>query len=100
MHHMCEAWSQHTWCLCSHPGFGPLKSGCDTDADLEALVEAGLPRPQPKWITSHDEQVSNPPKGYIVSFTSFHEWGFVVSVNRFMWALPYYYGAELKKLQP
>jgi hypothetical protein len=30
MHHMCETWSQHTWCLCSRPGFGPLKSGCDT----------------------------------------------------------------------
>jgi hypothetical protein len=28
-HHMCETWSQHTWWLCSHPGFGPLKSGCD-----------------------------------------------------------------------
>ena len=28
-HHMCETWSQHTWCLCSRPGFGPLKSGCD-----------------------------------------------------------------------
>jgi hypothetical protein len=27
---MCETWSQHTWCLCSHPDFGPLKSGCDT----------------------------------------------------------------------
>jgi hypothetical protein len=28
MHHMCETWSQHIWCLCSRPGFGPLKSGC------------------------------------------------------------------------
>jgi hypothetical protein len=82
------------------PPCDPWPVSSITDADLEALVEAGLPRPQPKWITSHDEQVSNPPKGYIVSFTSFHEWGFVVSVNRFMWALPYYYGAELKKLQP
>jgi hypothetical protein len=27
---MCETWSQHTWCLCSRPGFGPLKSGCDS----------------------------------------------------------------------
>jgi hypothetical protein len=30
MHHMCETWSQHTWCLCSRPGFGPLKPGCDS----------------------------------------------------------------------
>jgi hypothetical protein len=29
MHHMCETWSQHTWCLCSRPGFGLLQSGCD-----------------------------------------------------------------------
>jgi hypothetical protein len=29
MHHMCETWSQHTWCLCSRPDFGPLKPGCD-----------------------------------------------------------------------
>jgi hypothetical protein len=29
MHHMCETWSQHTWCLCSRPGFGSLKPGCD-----------------------------------------------------------------------
>jgi hypothetical protein len=28
---MCETWSQHTWCLCSRPGFGPLKPGCDID---------------------------------------------------------------------
>jgi hypothetical protein len=26
---MCETWSQHTWWLCSRPGFGPLKPGCD-----------------------------------------------------------------------
>jgi hypothetical protein len=29
IHHMCETWSQHTWWLCSHPGLGALKSGCD-----------------------------------------------------------------------
>jgi hypothetical protein len=34
MHHMCETWSQHTWCLCSRPGFGPLKPGCDTVGPL------------------------------------------------------------------
>jgi hypothetical protein len=35
MHHMCETWSQHTWCLCSRPGFGPLKPGCDISPPLE-----------------------------------------------------------------
>jgi hypothetical protein len=28
-HHMCETWSQHTWWLCSRPGLGAPKSGCD-----------------------------------------------------------------------
>jgi hypothetical protein len=41
---MCETWSQHTWCLCSRPGFGPLKSGCDTTelitlSEIEARVK-------------------------------------------------------------
>jgi hypothetical protein len=27
---MCETWSQHTWCLCSRPGLGAPKPGCDT----------------------------------------------------------------------
>jgi hypothetical protein len=30
IHHMCETWSQHTWWLCSRPGLGAPKSGCDT----------------------------------------------------------------------
>jgi hypothetical protein len=29
IHHMCETWSQHTWWLCSRPGLGAPKSGCD-----------------------------------------------------------------------
>jgi hypothetical protein len=32
MHHMCETWSQHTWCLCSRPGLGAPKPGCDNTA--------------------------------------------------------------------
>jgi hypothetical protein len=38
MHHMCETWSQHTWCLCTRPGFGPLKPGCDNRAARGAGV--------------------------------------------------------------
>jgi hypothetical protein len=76
-----------------------------TDADLEALVDAGLLRhrttsPQPEWITPHDEEVPNPPAGYIVSFTSFHERGFGVPASRFMWALVQYYGVELHNINP
>jgi hypothetical protein len=40
MHHTCETWSQHTWCLCLRPGFGPLKPGCDTDG--HAITYTGL----------------------------------------------------------
>jgi hypothetical protein len=29
IHHMCETWSQHTWWLCSRPGLGVPKPGCD-----------------------------------------------------------------------
>jgi hypothetical protein len=48
MHHMCETWSQHTWCLCSHPGFGPLKSGCDT------------PRLLPRWVSPRRHLLGTP----------------------------------------
>jgi hypothetical protein len=44
--------------------------------------------------------VLNPPVGYIVSFTSFHERGFGVLASRFMQALPYYYGVELHNFNP
>jgi hypothetical protein len=36
-HHMCETWSQHTWWLCSRPGLGALKSGCDKFLGLNQL---------------------------------------------------------------
>jgi hypothetical protein len=39
IHHMCETWSQHTWWLCSRPGLGALKPGCDT-----SLCRANLGR--------------------------------------------------------
>jgi hypothetical protein len=38
IHHMCETWSQHTWWLCSRPGFGPLKSGCDKAKSREMCL--------------------------------------------------------------
>jgi hypothetical protein len=52
-----------------------------TNEDLEVLVDVGLLRPhssgpQPEWFVPGDEQMSNPPAGYVVSFTSFHERGF------------------------
>jgi hypothetical protein len=44
--------------------------------------------------------VLNTPAGYIVSFTSFHEWGFGVLVSRFMRALLHYYRVELHNFNP
>jgi hypothetical protein len=47
MHHMCETWSQHTWWLCSRPGFGPLKSGCDSNAQYSSsLLQESSPARQ------------------------------------------------------
>jgi hypothetical protein len=59
------------------------------DADMEALVDAGLlwhqtTGPQPEWIAPHNEQVLNSSAGCIISFTPFHEWGFGVPASRFM----------------
>jgi hypothetical protein len=53
MHHMCETWSQHTWCLCSRPGFGPLKSGCDryvTDRLTLGRGPSALPHGAPPLV--------------------------------------------------
>ena len=47
-----------------------------------------------------DEQVPNPPMGYMVSFTSFHERDFGVLASRFMRDLPHYYGVELHNFSP
>ena len=41
-----------------------------------------------------------PRDGYIVSFVSFHERGLGVPADRFMRALPHYYGMELHNFNP
>jgi hypothetical protein len=51
--------------------------------DLEALVADGLLRPlsgepQPEWMAPASEADPTPPRGYVVSFVSFHERGFGV----------------------
>jgi hypothetical protein len=59
-----------------------------------------LPDPQSEWFALGDEQMSDPPAGYIVNFTSFHEWGFGVPASRFMRALSHYCGVELHNFNP
>jgi hypothetical protein len=61
MHHMCETWSQHTWCLCSRPGFGPLKPGCDITTQIlsndESSGDHGDPTINIQEETKDDEAV-------------------------------------------
>jgi hypothetical protein len=76
-----------------------------TADDLEDLVAEGLLRPlsderQPEWIPPASGAAPSPPLGYVVSFVSFHERGFVVPVGRFMRAILHNYGVELHNLSP
>jgi hypothetical protein len=40
IHHMCETWSQYTWWLCSRPGLGASKPGCDRSG-IRAMLTVG-----------------------------------------------------------
>ena len=53
-----------------------------------------------EWIPLVGGAAPSPPPGYIVSFVSFHERGFVVPAGRFMRAILYHYGVELHNLTP
>ena len=72
---------------------------------LQSLVDSGLLRPmtdpnRPKWIAPSGESEPRPRDGYVVSFVSFHKRGLGVPANRFMRALPHYYGVELHNFNP
>ena len=72
---------------------------------LESLIDGGLLRPvtdpnRPEWIAPSGEPELRPHDGYVVSFVSFDERGLGVPVDRFMWALPHYYGVELHNFNP
>jgi hypothetical protein len=86
------------------PPRDPWPSSTVVVGDLEALVADGLLRPlsggpQPEWMAS-SEADPTPPPWYVVSFISFHEWGFGVPASRFMRALLHYYGVELHNFNP
>jgi hypothetical protein len=51
-------------------------------------------------IPSEKARVPNPPYGYIVSFTRFHERGFTALASRFLRGLYYHYGVELQNFAP
>jgi hypothetical protein len=76
-----------------------------TADDLEAHVADGLLRPlsgdpQPEWMAPPSGAAPSPPSGYVLSFVSFHEWGFGVPASHFMWAILHFYGVELHNLSP
>jgi hypothetical protein len=54
-----------------------------------------------EWIVpSEKDRVPNPPYGYIVSFTRFHECGFTAPTSHFLRGLCYHYGVELQNFAP
>ena len=72
---------------------------------LQSLVDGGLLRPvtdpnRPEWIAPSSEPEPRPRDGYIVSFVSFPECGLSLPADRFMRALPHYYGVELHNFNP
>jgi hypothetical protein len=63
-----------------------------------AANEEGRPA---EWIVSPaGDHAPNPPDGYVVSFSSFHERGFAAPASRFMRALCHRYGVELHNFAP
>ena len=76
-----------------------------TEEMLQSLVDGGLLRPvtdpnRPEWIAPSGEPEPRPRDGYIVSFISFHECGLGVPADRFIRALPLFYGVELHNFNP
>ena len=76
-----------------------------TEEMLQLLVDGGLLRPvtdpsRPEWIAPYGEPELRPRDGYVVSFVSFHEHGLGVPADRFMRALPHYYGVQLHNFNP
>ena len=74
-------------------------------ATLQSLIDDGLLLPvtdhnRPEWIALGAEPEPRPRDGYIVSFVAFHERGLALPADRFMRALPHYYGVELHNFNP
>jgi hypothetical protein len=76
-----------------------------SDKIVSRLVKDGLLHSvmnvaQPEWIIPGNEDEPNPPAGYVVSFTHFHERGFGTPVSNFFYGLLHYYGIEMQNLNP
>jgi hypothetical protein len=77
-----------------------------TRLTLGELVSAGQlaanveDRPAEWIVPPAGDRTPNPPSGYVVSFTRFHERGFAAPASRFMRALCHHYGVELHNFTP
>ena len=72
---------------------------------LQSVVDDGLlhlvtDHNRPKWIALGAEPEPRLRDGYIMSFMAFHERCLGLPVDRFMRALPHYYGVELHNFNP
>jgi hypothetical protein len=70
---------------------------------LHLLVEAGQLPPLTdavEWKVPGEESVPRSPKGYGVSFVTFHERGFSVPTGRFIRAVLFEYELQLYHLNP
>lgn len=72
---------------------------------LEGLVKKGLLRAEgdgevKEWIIPGNEDILNPPPGYVVSFIHFHERGLGTPAHQFLRRLLYYYKIQLQHLTP
>jgi hypothetical protein len=65
------------------------------DGVLRSLMNAA----QSEWIIPGNKDELNPPTGYVVSFTHFHEQGFGMLASDFFCGL-HHYGIELQNLNP
>ena len=70
---------------------------------MEGLIHHGLLCAQTsaeEWLLPSEEDLLSLPDGYMVSFTHFHERGFMTPTHRFLWGLLHYYKIELQHLNP
>ena len=81
----------------------PLCCSDITIQRMEGLVHRGLLRAwtsAEEWLLLGNEDSPSLPDGYVVSFTHFHERGFVTPAHKFLRGLLHYYKIELQHLNP
>ena len=70
---------------------------------MEGLVRRGLLHVWTsieEWLLPGKEDLPSPPNGYVVSFTHFHERGFMTPAHKFLRRLLPFYKIKLQHLNP